>query len=190
MTVPRQWFWNAQWAPPMRLGSLLLAPNSAFRPSRGGAAFTLLELVLVLTILAILLVAVAPALRGFATGRRPGNAATEFLALTRLAHSNAIARGSTYRILVDPAHGRWWLADDESGNSPAEGEMGHVFLTPDGVKISTNAPAVNGVPTLEFSPDGQTTPSEVTFTGPENAVEVICTSASGGYQVQNAGGSK
>jgi prepilin-type N-terminal cleavage/methylation domain-containing protein len=190
MTVPRQWFLNAQWVPPVRLRSLLPVQDSAFRPWHGEAAFTLLELVLVLTILAILLVAVAPALRGFANGRRPGNAATEFLALTRLAHSDAIARGSTYRILVDPAHGRWWLADDESGSSPVEGDMGHVFLTPDGVKISTNAPAVNGVPTLEFSPDGQTTPSEVTFTGPETAVEVICTSASGGYRVQNAGGSK
>lgn len=156
-------------------------------PMRG--AFTLLELVLVLTILAILLVAVAPALSGFATGRRPGQAATEFLALTRLAHSNAIARGMTYRILIDPAKGRWWLANDESGMSPSGGEMGHVFLTPDGVQVSTNAPAVNGLPTLQFSPDGQITPAVVTFRGPKNAVQVACANASSGhYQIQTAGG--
>jgi prepilin-type N-terminal cleavage/methylation domain-containing protein len=189
MTVAECWFQRVELRPRFGLHRLRRVPGLMSR-ARGEAAFTLLELVLVLTILAILLVAVAPALSGFAVGRRPGEAATEFLSLTRYAHSKAIARGSTYRILVDPSHGRWWLASDESGNAPAEGELGHVFLTPDGVKISTNAPAVDGLPTLKFSPDGEVTPAEVTFTGPEGGVQVSCTSVSGSYQIQSTGSSQ
>jgi prepilin-type N-terminal cleavage/methylation domain-containing protein len=190
MTASACRFQKAQWQWRFGLDPLRIAPGSASSAAREEAAFTLLELVLVLTILAILLVAVAPALSGFAVGRRPGEAATEFLSLTRYAHSKAIARGSTYRILVDPAHGRWWLASDESGNAPAEGELGHVFLTPDGVKIATNAPVVNGLPTLTFSPDGEKTPAEVTFTGPAGTAELLCSSAAGSYQIQNTGVSK
>ncbi len=188
MTVAGYWFRNSEFAQAACRGKVGFTRNPAPRLARLRAAFTLLELVLVLSILAILLVAVAPALSGFAVGRRPGQAATEFLALTRLAHSNAIARGMTYRILIDPAHGRWWLANDESGTSPAEGELGHVFMTPDGVRVSTNAPAVNGLPTLRFTPDGRMTPAVVTFRGPKNAVQVACTGLASGYQIQTAGG--
>ena len=188
MTVAGHWFWNDGIAQSACRPTAGWKGQNRLRLARVCAAFTLLELVLVLSILAILLVAVAPALSGFAVGRRPGQAATEFLALTRLAHSNAIARGMTYRILIDPAHGRWWLANDESGTSPAEGEMGHVFLTPDGVQLSTNAPAVNGLPTLQFTPDGQITPAVVTFRGPKNAVQVACADSAAGYQIQSAGG--
>ncbi len=152
------------------------------------SGFTLLELMLVLTIIAILLAEVAPTLSGFATGRQPGNAATELVALTRLARSDAIAQGDAYRILFDPAQGRWWLANDQSGNAPAEDPLSEVFHTPAGVRLITNAPLINGYPTLQFAPDGRCTPAVTQFVGPQGAVNVVCTAVTGTFHVIAGGG--
>lgn len=152
------------------------------------AGFTLLELVLVLTIIALLLAAVAPALSGFATGRRPGEAAAEFVALTRLARSNAIAQGRTYRVLCDPTRGRWWMANDHSGTAPAPGPLGEVFHTPSGVRLATNAPLINGLPTLQFMPDGRCQPAEVEFLSGQGTVRVACTAPTETFHVVTGGG--
>jgi type II secretion system protein H len=156
--------------------------------TRTTSGFTLLELVLVLTILAVVLAAVAPTLSGFAAGRKPQDAAAQFVALARYARSQAIADGSTYRILFDPAQSRWWLAGEDSGNNPITGPYGRMFVAAEGVQMETDAPVVNGVPTLHFEPTGRSEPAAVRFIGPRSTVQVECVLPIDEFHVVSDGG--
>src|SRR3954454_10901433 len=82
-------------------------PHSAFtiQHSRG---FTLLELVLMMAILAILVTMAVPAMRGFGHGREAGDCAAQMVALTRWARTQAVTRGLTYRLNVNPQDRTFW----------------------------------------------------------------------------------
>ena len=106
--------------------------------SRTSRAYTLLELVLVLAIIASTLAMAAPALSGFARGRRAEEAARQFVALTRWARSQAVTDGVAYKLVVDPAAGQWKLnIHDAATDSFTEstGPFGRVFKVPEGVEI-------------------------------------------------------
>src|SRR5262249_35221447 len=62
-------------------------------PNRKARAFTLIELILVMTLLAIVLAIASPALSRFFKGRGLDNEARRFLALTRHAQSRAVGEG-------------------------------------------------------------------------------------------------
>ena len=80
-------------------------------------AYTLLELVLVLAIIAATLAMVAPSLSGFARGRRPEEAARKFVSLTRLgAQSGGDRRRLPTSLLLTPSQGQWKLnVQDDTG---------------------------------------------------------------------------
>lgn len=143
--------------------------------TRTTSGFTLIELVLVLAIMAVALATVAPSLSGFAAGRKPEEAAAQFVALTRLARSQAISEGETYQIILDTDAGRWWLvmADGDSVVEPS-GPWGKTFTVPDDVRLECDVPVVNGQRVISFDPSGRSDTAVVRFVGRRSAVEVTC----------------
>src|SRR5581483_11706885 len=88
---------------------------SARRPTN--TAFTLLELILVLVILAIIVSAVAPSLRSFGVGRSRQDMALLIAQLARHGKDEAVNEGHTYRLNLDPQHGQFSLTA-ETAESP------------------------------------------------------------------------
>lgn len=66
------------------------------------AAFTLIELILVMALMVIVISVVFPALKGFFHGRNLDNEAHQFLSLTRYGRSKAIAEGTAVELWINP----------------------------------------------------------------------------------------
>ena len=69
---------------------------------RQRGAFTLIELILVMTIMVVIISLVMPSLKGFFQGRNLDNEALRFLALTRYGQSRAINEGVPVELWVNP----------------------------------------------------------------------------------------
>ena len=78
------------------------------------AAFTLIELILVMTLLAIVLAISSPALSKFFKGRNLDNEARRFLALTRQAQSRAVAEGVPMVLWFDSESRTYGLNADKT----------------------------------------------------------------------------
>src|SRR3954464_11941493 len=72
------------------------------RPS-SRRAFTLIELMLVLLVIAIALGTVAPSLRGHSRTSKLRDTAEQFVTLTRLARTRAMSTGQPHRIVIGAA---------------------------------------------------------------------------------------
>jgi prepilin-type N-terminal cleavage/methylation domain-containing protein len=124
------------------------------------AAFTLLELVMVMLLLCIAAAIAVPSMRGFGEGQRIKGCAAQIISLAQFARSEAITRGVPYRLNVDPGTGTFWLTAERDGvfQSLSEG-IGRVFAAPDDVTIEWfgQPPAGEGqFPYVEFLPTGRT----------------------------------
>jgi type II secretion system protein H len=75
----------------------------------GRAAFTLVELILVMTIMVMIISLVMPSLKGFFRGRNLDNEALRFLALTRYGQSRAINEGVPVELWVNAKAGSYGL---------------------------------------------------------------------------------
>jgi type II secretion system protein H len=75
----------------------------------GRAAFTLVELILVMTVMLIIFSLIMPSLRGFFQGRNLDNEAMRFLALTRYGQSRAINEGVPVELWINPRDGSYGL---------------------------------------------------------------------------------
>jgi type II secretory pathway pseudopilin PulG len=80
----------------------------------GSNAFTLIELVLVMTLLTVVFGMSAPSLSKFFRGRNLGAEADRFLALTRYAQSRAVAEGMPVLIWIDAQQKRYWVEADST----------------------------------------------------------------------------
>lgn len=150
-------------------------------------AFTLLELVLVLLILAVMAGLVAPSLRGFATGRQTTHTASQLVALARWARSQAIADGTTYRLTLDPAAGTFCVTvQDGAGARPTGTSLGRVFTVPDGVRLECDAPLDQGQQVIRFFANGRTEPATIRLRDASKVVEVSCPSATESYRIAAA----
>ena len=110
--------------------NIVLAPTQR-RPARAGRAepadqakgFTLIELMISVTIMAILLVVVAPGLAGFVRSGKVRSAQSELVSSLRLARSEATKRGvsvgvaATAPVVGDEFGAGWkvWVDDNEDG---------------------------------------------------------------------------
>ncbi len=77
--------------------------------ARGRAAFTLMELILVMSIMVMIISLVVPSLKGFFKGRNLDNEALRFLSLTRYGQSRAINEGVPVELWVNPRDGTYGL---------------------------------------------------------------------------------
>jgi len=150
-------------------------------------AFTLLELILVMAIVAIIVAMASPMLRGFGEGRRVDNCAGEIVALTQWARTQAMTRGATYRLNLDPNSRTYWLTVDQGDGitfvSPGN-EFGRMFLAPDGVTIDTNVAAQQDGLYVSFWPNGRTDAAVIRIANPRGeATQVACLSATETFHV-------
>jgi len=155
---------------------------------RRRAAFTLLELVLVMVIICTVLAMAAPSLRGFFASRRTADAAAGIVALTELARSLAASEGCVYRLNLDPQEGTYWLTAQRQGTfEPAAGDFGRVFRLPDGTRASWQVPASGEASgCVQFYPTGATDPADIRLEGTQGeTVELVCPSATERFEVRS-----
>jgi type II secretion system protein H len=79
------------------------------RDVRGRSAFTLIEMILVMTVMVMLLSLVMPSLKGFFHGRNLDDEALRFVALTRYGQSRAISEGVPVELWINPRAGSYGL---------------------------------------------------------------------------------
>lgn len=151
--------------------------------------FTLLELVMVLMLIAIVLAAAAPSLRGWNRGQRLDNAAQQLLSATRWARSQAIATASPHRIEFT---GSGWNVTrlDAGSYVPATGEFALETLLPEGFYLDCVRQDESGAAVIDFHPNGRLTPATLTITAEwgESAV-IASTAAAESFRLTEPGGS-
>ena len=97
--------------------------HRVFMPSRlpspvatGTAAFTITELLIVLTLIGILSAISIPTLKGFAATRRLKASAYTLRSLLTFARDMAVTDQTTHLVVFDFDRGRYWLASSETFN--------------------------------------------------------------------------
>jgi type II secretion system protein H len=158
--------------------------------TRHPAAFTLLELILVLVILAAAMAMVAPSLRGWSRGAKVRDAGDQFLAVTRWARSEALANSQLYRINIDSQHGMYWVTRQDGANFISPGtEFGRIFTVPEGFQLIATQPLADSrsEEAIDFAPSGRTQPMQVVIAGPDpgDSVHLECATPAEGFRLVN-----
>ncbi len=132
------------------------------RTTFAAAAFTLIELILVMVILAFVVAMVAPSLRGFGTGRRIHDTAALIVSLADYARTQAVNEGRAYRLNVEPRTGEFWLTvDADAGFQPPPNDFGRRFTASDGVTLRCDVKTRTDGQFLVFLPTGRTDPARI-----------------------------
>jgi Tfp pilus assembly protein FimT len=151
---------------------------------------TLIELIVVMTMLATVLAVAAPTLSRFFAGRVLENEARRMLALTRYARSEAISRSVLMELWFHPESGTYGL-DPQAGyefddRKPVE------FILADGLVFEVDGKAVDeqGKVKILFWPDGSIDGESVEYVrireDEESAVEIAQADYGLGYLIQSA----
>jgi type II secretion system protein H len=134
---------------------------------RDKSAFTLVELILVMTVMLVAMAVVFPSLKGFFRGRNLDNEARQFLSLTRYGQSRAITEGIPVELWINPLQGSYGL-QALSGYTETQTNAVH-YNVDETVKISFSAPSsvlirsnywtqaqaqFGAVTKIRFQPDG------------------------------------
>ena len=143
--------------------------SGAARPSNFSRAFTLIELILVMTVLTIAVSLTAPALANFFRGRSLDSEARKLLALTRFGQSRAVSEGIPMELWLDATRGAYGLeaepsyettdpkAQEYTVDSDMQLQVSLINNAPTTVQnaaspiISANHP---NLPKIRFLPDG------------------------------------
>ncbi len=146
------------------------------------AAFTLLELILVLAIAAALLSVVAASLRGFYAERKVDDAATHLVALLHQGQQRAVRDGTVYRMVVDPDEREYQMVEASAGfDRPIESEWGRVFSLPEHVELWWDGESSSSqVHAIQLSPDGTVEPFKFLLVGPNGTTRMVSNLAAGG----------
>ena len=127
------------------------------------AAFTLIELVLVLALLVVITSLAAPAMANFIRGRALDSEARRLFALTHAAQSRAVSEGVPMLLWVDEKNGAYGLTaemstkttTDQTGDPKAENLTLDSTLQIAVLNLGLNAPTTfNNLPAIHFLPDG------------------------------------
>ena len=143
--------------------------SSQFRvlPSTKSRAFTLIELLLVMSVLLIVLAVSFPSLRGFFRGRNLDNEARRFLSLTRYAQNRAVSEGYPMVLWVDANRGTYGMQaqtgyldeDDKSVEYKLDETLKFEVTRPMLARTSATqrnetAAVAGNLPAIRFMPDG------------------------------------
>lgn len=155
-----------------------------------GWAFTLMELILVMTVLAIAVSLTAPALASFFRGRTLDSEARRLLSMTRQGQSRAVSEGVPVELWVDAVHQSYGL-EAEPTFEPSDSKAASVQMDADmqvlAIALTTSASAATqsvttsptsvtpapksnhpNLPRIRFMPDGsiaETSPQMIQLTG-------------------------
>ena len=153
------------------------------------AAFTLIELILVMALFVIVIGVVSPELSSFFRGRNLDNDAEQFLSLTRYGRSRAISEGVPIELWINPKAGSYGLQALSGYTETRTNALR--YAVSDSVQISTSIPVatlvhsnywtqtktfVRGLPTIRFQPDGyisDTSPRDIYFKQGNDSTIVI-----------------
>lgn len=138
------------------------SPSPGGRPNRSVRGFTLLELAITLTVLAVMIGIAAPLFTGMSNGNRLVSNANEMVAAMQIARSEAI-RGNVRTTLCQSINGTscsnvspwrgWIVFADANGNDVADaGEIVHVGTIEAPVQVIPSASVVNA--RITFRADG------------------------------------
>jgi type II secretion system protein H len=159
------------------------------RPS-SRRAFTLIELMLVLLVIAIALGTVAPSLRGHSRTSRLRDTAEQFVTLTRLARTRAISTGQPHRVVIDAAKRRCVLAVQtvQSGQqfNEIQGEGDDTeFLWPDRVTVRMVEAPGGPRDFIDFMPTGRGQAAKVRVSDDDDgeSVDVECATPTESFHV-------
>lgn len=138
--------------------------------------------------IAIVLGAVAPSMRGFAASRSAADTASQLLSLTKYARSQAIAAGRPCRVNVDSTAGEFWLSAAENGTFvEAQSDPGARIATSDGVTIrfrGSGAARPDGASYVEFQPSGRSAVETIEVLGRGGELYLVtCDSPTEGFYV-------
>ena len=137
------------------------------RRRRHNSAFTLLELILVMVLIALIVAIVAPRMTGFSMGQSNSETARRIVAAAQYAQAEASNEGRTYRLNFDPPNGKYWLTMQNGAVYVAPGDVDYKnqFVIGDGV-ASMNVdiqPQPDGL-YVQFRPTGRSDPINITLT--------------------------
>lgn len=153
-----------------------------------GAAsgFTLFELIMVLMLLALLLGAAVPSMRGFAKGRADADAADSVLTMTRMARDLAATNGTVSRLNFDFQAGAYWVTIQQGGTFVEPGTSDskpQILASGMGVKLDL-PPGVEPRPYLQFMPDGRAEEAMISLICQDGDVyRVVCPSATDTFRL-------
>ena len=150
------------------------------QPSKVGRsckrAFTLIELILVLALLAVVTSLAAPSLSRFFRARALDSEARQLLSLTHAGQSRAVADGFPMLLWIDSQQRAYGLQEEgttRNGHAQATDPKAEEFAFGDNVQVeAVNASpvSVNGqsLPAIRFMPDGtadENSPTRLRLTG-------------------------
>jgi type II secretion system protein H len=165
-----------------------------------GRAFTLIELMLVMTMLLIVLAVAFPSLRGFFRGRNLDSEARRVLALTRYGQSRAVAEGVPMVLWIDAKQRTFGLQaaagyfdrDDRAVEFALDEDL-RLEATLPMVTYTTGqwnepAPVAGSLPMIRFLPDGfisESSPEQIVLTERDNhAIAVVQSANRLSYEIQ------
>ncbi|MCU0914744.1 MAG: GspH/FimT family pseudopilin [Planctomycetes bacterium] len=139
-----------------------------------------------LLIMSTMLAIAAPSLRGFFASRRVDDAATQILALTQYARSQAISEGVVYRLNFDTRDCTYWLTAQKAGVfEPLETELGQIYTLPKDVELELeDLDEKDKDVFLAFTPHGLVTAGVVRLIDRSGrALEVSCPSVTESFSI-------
>jgi len=152
-------------------------------------AFTLIELILVMTILVLVVAMLSPSLRGFGIGRANDNTARQVVSLAKYARTQAVSEGRRYRLNFDAQANAFWLTTEQGATfAPVNNDLGRRIEAPEGVSLQTDLTQQPDGVFVEFRPTGRTDTAHVWLTDKlGNTIEVACASPTEMFRIVPAG---
>jgi Tfp pilus assembly protein FimT len=151
--------------------------------------------VLVMVILCTVLAMSAPSLRGWGRGSALRDAADQFLAMTRLARTQAISTAQWHRLCIDPSGGYYLAVRQGEAFLPITAGAGKPVQLPADVRldlVKAPTPATlteeESPQCIDFFPTGRTQPARVRLYDAVGAYEIACFSPAETFQLVQAGG--
>ena len=167
--------------------------------------FTLVELLLVMTMMVVVMSVVSPQLRGFFQGRDLDSESVRLLSLTRLGQSRAVAEGVPVDLWIDAKQGSYGLAADggytetqtnpvvyhvASGVQISASQMSGTVLTQSNVWTFLPQRRAERLPKIRFQPDGMigdSSPETIQLQqGEKSKVWLVENTNHLRYEIQNA----
>ena len=131
------------------------------RLSYGSAAFSLVELILVMALLVIVMAVSAPSLARSMRQRHLSDEAARFVALTEYSRNEAVSQGVPMTVWIDPAGGRCGV-EAKVGFTGSEARAREFKVGADIQFELENAVASRGVvDVVEFGPEGAPSPGSI-----------------------------
>lgn len=164
------------------------------RQRHNPAAFTLLEMVIVLVVLAIIVALAVPRMTGYIAGNRLNDTADELIAVARYGRAQAVNDCKRYRLNFAPDGHSYHLmmqdgqqlqnvtqqtADqlgDEISFAQLGTDFGGIFQTPADITLQIKRADNQNVPYIDFRPDSTCDPVQIKLTSAAGEILIECPS--------------